>query len=1134
MSDHSFAVIDLETTGFSNSDRIIEIGVVLTDSAGKVQKRWRTLVQPNRGFDNGFVHGISPSDLVDAPLFEDVALRVADLLNGRVIVAHNASFEKRFLALEFARAGLELPESGAWLLDTVAAAKNILPGPSYKLSACLDSIGVTNGAAHSALSDADATAHLLEHLLPWMAADLEYVEPLRFDDFDLAVLPASTAPLLVRDDGLFADDEDTEAESDDWMRRITAAAPGIGDEAADAYMGLLADAMVDDRLDADEIARLLDAAHQLELSDDDVAALHEQYLKQVSIEAWADGVVTPEERERLLAIADELSVGRAAASVWLAEPLGQWRVVSRDGDGESAEADDEESGGELVDVVLRPGDRVTFTGAMAISREEWERRATDAGLDVGGVCRRSRVLVAADVESRSGKAKKAREIGVPIIGEREFAKALAAMPAPGETEETGEPRERGEGEAAEDVAATSAVDSADAADAADSAILDLGRLFPWSADVPHRVADASDIVETWLSSRADAPLHAMSPVLDPATRPEGVDVGLKTTMTWFTAYPEPLAASVEDLRDLRHVGRVKVRSFVYATVLQAIDDAELLDGHPETPDVASDFYGVDGEPEGVAADELDPADIVAGWAALVGGWPSSSEKEPPAALPEIVRDALETVGDPAERVIGRALAEIDRAVGVDDLRRAAILDGRIMDGKTLAELGEDFGVTRERIRQLEAALRRDLREAGPACGLVHSAVAHRFGPCAPVEEIAAALPGLRRHPDCANSTLLDLLPLTADGGAPEWRVDEGWLLAGDVDDRIAAALAANADRHGIAGVAEVAEAVGLREDTLAARLAATTRCEVRDGMILTGIGSIPERAATELALAGEPLTTDQLTELIPDRSPRSIVNALSVSDLTRRCAVDTWALAEWEMEEWTSIVDFIKRRIAESDSGEVPLDGLAAEAAELGVKPGSVHAYAATPEFTVADGMVRLAEDLDEVDIDATPEESKALYLRDGAWRLLVTVTRDHLRGSGTGVPGGVVAVHGLRYGQAAELPSRLGPQRLSWSGVSTSTGTVSRFMEDLGCAEGDRVWLVFGEEFDVVPATPRRDGLTGVAELLNATGLDDVCDAADVDEALAAVNEAVGLPADAARRKTVSRFRHRRDDDLAELVREL
>ena len=1173
MSNHSFAVIDLETTGFSNSDRIIEVGVVLTDPAGRVEKRWRTLVQPNRGFDNGFVHGITASDLVQAPQFEDIALRLADLLNGRVVVAHNASFEKWFLSQEFARAGLQLPEDGTWLLDTLRAAKGILPGPSHKLAACLESIGVTNAAAHTALADADATACLLEYMLPWMTDDLAAVEPLVLDDFDLAVLPASTAPLLVRDDGLFGEDsegtegggreEDGDAGTDEWMRRITDAAPGIGDEAADQYMALLADAMVDHRLDDDEVAQLLATAHALELSDDDVAELHELYLKQVSIEAWADGVVTPEEREQLLTIADELSVGRATASVWLAEPLGTWRVVRRDGGdtGGRSGGTGEGTDGDLAGGIhLSPGDRVTFTGAMAIPREEWARRATAAGLDVGGVCKRSRVVVAADVASRSGKAERARELGVPVIGEREFAKALAEMAAP----QTTAP----EAVASEGAAPEGSVPVVDADGGADTAFeetvaLDLGRIFPWLADVPETRADAAGIVESWLTFRPDVPLHAMSPVLAPPTRPDGVDVTLKTTMTWFTEFPEPLAASVEDLRELRHVGRVKLRSFVYATVLQAIDDAELLDGDAEVGEVVlidvdpyaddvygDDAYGVDagavddpfasrydiyGESATSAVGELDADEIVSGWVALMSGWPSASDETWMQELPEVVRDAVDDAADPAERIFNRALAEIDEAIGVNDPRRAAIVEGRIAGGKTLEELGNDFGVSRERVRQLESALIDDLRGGGPACALIHSAIASRFGPCAPIDTVIEALPLLGERPDTVSSPLLDLLPVVVEGGGPSWRVDGGWLVVGDIDDRIAEAIATNADDYGVVDPSTAAGDVGLTVGVLSARLRATSNYEIRESVILTKVGSIPDRAAAELVLAGEPLTTVELAELIPDRSRRSIANALSTSELTRRCAVDTWSLAEWGREEWTSIVDFMKRRIAESESGAVSLERLVVEAEQFGVKGGSVNAYAATPEFTVEDGMVRLTENLDEIDISATPEESKGLYLRDGSWSLLVTVTRDHLRGSGSGIPGGVVAVHGLRYGRALELPSRLGPQRLSWMGNTTTTGTISRFMADLECVEGDRVWLVFGDEFDVVPATDRKDGLTGAAELLNATGLDDLCAAdAEVEEVLAVVNEAIDLPADAARRKTVSRLRHRRDEDLAELVREL
>lgn len=1160
MSNHSFAVIDLETTGFSNSDRIIEVGVVLTDRAGRVEKRWRTLVQPNRGFDNGFVHGITASDLVDAPRFVDIALRLADLLNGRVVVAHNASFEKRFLSNEFARAGLKLPAEDSWLLDTMRAAKRILPGPSHKLAACLEHIGTVNAAAHTALADADATACLLAHLLPWMTDELAYAEPLHLDDFDLAVLPPSTVPLLVRDDGLFADENREEHDAGDggskdgegpqlaadWMRRITDAAPGIGDEAADEYMALLADAMVDDRLDDAEIAQLLDMAHQLELSDDDVAELHELYLRQVSIEAWADGVVTAEERERLLAIADELSIGRARVAVWLAEPLGSWTVVRREPGEPQRNPEDAGAGAEKS--ALAPGDRVTFTGAMAIPREEWARRAANAGLDVGGVTKFSRVVVAADVASRSGKARRARELGVPIVGEREFAKMLADIsadlpadvPADGTRDTIADVLSDGIGD-------TSTGDS----------VLDLGRIFPWLADVPETRADVSGVVESWITHRADVPLHSMSPVLAPSTRPDGIDSSLKTTIAWFTEYPEPLVASAEDLRDLRHVGRVKLRSFIYATVLQAIDDAELLDSDDErvedgpvaalydesVVDDGVEYFEGDFSPasaiysevETSAKGPLDADEIVAGWVSLSGGWPSADDPDMPGNPPALVREALEEAADPAERVFNRVLEEIAGVVGVDDYRRSLILDGRVSGGKTLDELGRVIGVTRERVRQIESTLLAELRETAVASVLLHSAIAARFGPCSPIQRVLDVFPRVEEKPTGLSSTILDLLPAIVADGPSSWRVDDGWLLVGDIDDRIEEALSSSADKYGIVDQSEAAAKVGVSSEQLRTRLAATTGSELRDGVILTKTRSIPDRAAAELALAGNPLTTDQLMELIPDRSRRSITNALSASELTRRCAVDTWALAEWGMEEWTSIVDLIKRRISEAESGAVSLEHLAEEADGFGVKGGSVYAFAATPEFTVADGMVSLADNLEDIEIDAASEESKGLYLRNGAWNLLVTVTRDHLRGSGTGVPGGVVAIHGVRYGQSLELPSRLGPQRLSWVSNTTTTGTISRFMTDLGCVEGDRVWLIFGDEFDVVPATPREEGLTGIAELLNATGMDDLCDAdADVDAALAVVNAAMDLPADAARRKTVSRLRHRRDEDLAELVRGL
>ncbi|MFI5893917.1 BRCT domain-containing protein [Actinoplanes sp. NPDC051513] len=59
---------------------------------------------------------------------------------------------------------------------------------------------------------------------------------------------------------------------------------------------------------------------------------------------------------------------------------------------------------------------VVFTGSMSPPRENWEDDAVGHGLVVGdNVTKRTRLLVAADPDSMSGKAKKARQYDIPIV-----------------------------------------------------------------------------------------------------------------------------------------------------------------------------------------------------------------------------------------------------------------------------------------------------------------------------------------------------------------------------------------------------------------------------------------------------------------------------------------------------------------------------------------------------------------------------------------------------------------------------------------------------------------------------------------------------------------------------------------------
>src|SRR5699024_2959551 len=159
---NSYAVIDLETTGLSSSDRVIEIGVVLLDEHLQIEKTWDTLVNPERDILNSFVHKITNTDVALAPTFPEVAETLTSLLAGRTMVPHTAAFEQRFLRQEFGLLGAVWPVYGDWIIDTQELSNQFFGKTSFK--SALEFAGIINFRPHSALSDAMATVKFLQWL----------------------------------------------------------------------------------------------------------------------------------------------------------------------------------------------------------------------------------------------------------------------------------------------------------------------------------------------------------------------------------------------------------------------------------------------------------------------------------------------------------------------------------------------------------------------------------------------------------------------------------------------------------------------------------------------------------------------------------------------------------------------------------------------------------------------------------------------------------------------------------------------------------------------------------------------------------------------------------------------------------
>ena len=165
-----FAVVDVETSGLSlRRSHVLQIGVVLLDEKFGVIHRWSSLVRPRHRwfFRVGptRVHGLRRRDLRAAPPGPNVLQQLATLTSDATVVAHNAAFDTAFLAKSAKRNHVEL--SLGTPICTLKLSRGLDPSRqlSHRLADVCARYDVPLVRAHDALSDAEATAGVLPHLL---------------------------------------------------------------------------------------------------------------------------------------------------------------------------------------------------------------------------------------------------------------------------------------------------------------------------------------------------------------------------------------------------------------------------------------------------------------------------------------------------------------------------------------------------------------------------------------------------------------------------------------------------------------------------------------------------------------------------------------------------------------------------------------------------------------------------------------------------------------------------------------------------------------------------------------------------------------------------------------------------------
>jgi len=377
-----FAVIDTETTGFGKTDRLVEVAVVLVEGNEIIQE-WETLINPERDISNSNIHGITSEVVSLAPTFAEIDSEFSRLIHGSIMVAHNISFDQRMLEQEYSRVKKQVDLGMGFC--TLQATK-------LKLEVACEEYGITNVSAHRALTDARATALIFIKILEQLGS-VEGLVPISVAyDFE------AKSPQLLSRAALSQDHKPGQQN----LRRII---HGLGpsEEAGPelSYFDALSSVMSDFEITADELKYLKDWAETLGIGSSKQSDLHSAFFDQIVVAAERDNYISVTENMLLRKAAKTLGVNYSEAST---------------------------TNQKSEEFSLKPGMKVCFTGTAIgkngeeLPRETLELYATKKSLiPVSSVTKKTcDLLVAADKSSMSGKTKKARDYGIPVISVAEF------------------------------------------------------------------------------------------------------------------------------------------------------------------------------------------------------------------------------------------------------------------------------------------------------------------------------------------------------------------------------------------------------------------------------------------------------------------------------------------------------------------------------------------------------------------------------------------------------------------------------------------------------------------------------------------------------------------------------------------
>ena len=159
----SYVVLDFETTGFSaEHDEPIQVAAIRYEQFEKIAS-FVTFIRPTKPIPANITAftGITNEDVADAPTVHDVFPELVQFIGEHPIIAHNASFDMKFLEVNMRKVGL--PYTKFRVIDTVTLARRYIPTVNHQLPTLKNFLKLDHLPSHEAQSDCYVTSAVYEY-----------------------------------------------------------------------------------------------------------------------------------------------------------------------------------------------------------------------------------------------------------------------------------------------------------------------------------------------------------------------------------------------------------------------------------------------------------------------------------------------------------------------------------------------------------------------------------------------------------------------------------------------------------------------------------------------------------------------------------------------------------------------------------------------------------------------------------------------------------------------------------------------------------------------------------------------------------------------------------------------------------